>query len=147
MIIEIAGYFDSDMRIMELNGEKLAPMRAAHKPGETLRIIFDDSIEGEHGAASRYFHKIRDRYAQSAGLDYEEAKLLCKYRHGPTEPFIPGSPPPTWGREIFEIYTNLLYIKSTVKYTTEEWNKLIEGTIRDCMETPGCDLSDIIGGR
>jgi len=147
MQIEISGYFDDEMRICELNGEKLAPFRSAHRPGDAIRITFDDTVESEHGAASRYFHKIRDRYAQAAGLNNEEAKLLCKYRHGPTQPYAPGSPSPLWGREIFDIYGKLMYIKSTTKYTTEEWNRLIEGTIRDCMETPGCDLSDIIGGR
>jgi hypothetical protein len=141
MTIEVHAVLDDKKRIEILDGDKpkLAPMKAAHKPGEVIRVIFSDEYESENAMASRKFHAMRDEYADGQGLDKEYAKALLKYRHGVTLPYMEGFKPPIGPRGAFlevEVAgeTRLFWMKSTTVYTTAEWVTLIMGTEKDLAE-------------
>lgn len=93
--------------------------------------------------ASNYFHKLRDLYASAQGLDNNHAKVDLKLLygvvieiHGPKD--IQSIPTETPG-EFVEIYERLYWLKSEAAMTTEEHNRLIEGSERACLEV-GAEL-------
>lgn len=141
MTIEVQAVLDDKKRIDILEGDKpkLAPMKAAHKPGEVIRVIFSDEYGSENAMVSRKFHAMRDEYAVAKGLDKEYAKALLKYRHGITEPYMADFKPPIGARGAFiEIEVmgeqRIMWMKSTTVYTIQEWVILILGTEKDLAE-------------
>jgi hypothetical protein len=135
MTIECSGYFDEKGNIHNSDPKRLEPMRRAHKQGEYVRIIFDDSVESEHVSAFKKFHALRDEFSDATGYDKEEAKALLKSRHGKCIPYIDGFVPPVGERgEFFEVSGRILWLKSTTVMNTDELMKLILGTERDIAE-------------
>jgi hypothetical protein len=130
MTVECQAAFDLQKRIENLEPRLLDRFKAAHKPGDVIRLIFDDSQEGAHERAFKAFHALRDEYAVTFALDKEYAKALLKFRHGSgTIPWIEGFIPPVGQRGAFlEVEGRIYWMKSTTVYDTEELMVLITGT-------------------
>jgi hypothetical protein len=160
MTIEIAGYFDSDMRIVELNGEKLAPMRAAHKPGDSVTITFTDKRSFKRRTAGPKKVNPNDPGYQSNHLHGHLSQLAIHFSYTMGEmkeimkDDVPEWPvePRTIGKRVKIRPVSEANVSVEVESKAIEWCHMIAGeegiTLKEGRsETPGCDLSDIIGGR
>ncbi len=137
MTIEVLGTFDSKMAIRTVSGaRRLDPLRKAHHPGDTVRIVFTDEVENAHEKAFRAFHVYRDEWAARVGYEPEYAKALLKYKYGITIPYVEGFRPPVeWTRgAFFEVDGKIVYAKSTTLYTADELGRLIEGVLKEMSE-------------
>jgi hypothetical protein len=137
MQIELSGVFNPSMQIELLNRELLKGLRDAHKSGDVIRVIFDDSVERENDKLFRLFHVYRDQYANKQGLEKEYAKALLKFRYGAgVLPLRPNFKPPVGERGAFlEVEQRIYWLKSTTVYTNEEMGILIEGTVSEINQS------------
>ena len=65
MTIECDGVINAKKQIENLNPRKLDGLRAAHSPGDYVRIVVSDEYEGLHEMAFKKFHAMRDELADS----------------------------------------------------------------------------------
>lgn len=95
---------------------------------------------------SNLAHKLIGAYAREQAIDFEYAKALMKWRHGPWVSFpFPGGEVPEWPGRFFELFEGtpdhcIVYMKSESAYTKGEETQLINGVMSDCMEAQ-IDLS------
>ncbi len=109
-----------------------------------MRLSVWESGRSEN--ASRYFHKLRDRYAGAMGYTRANAKVELKYNWGDSIRYDDAFDPPPWPGEFVELYGCFVFLKSTAAYTTKEMNLLIEGTVKSCIEN-SIDIEDLIKER
>ena len=130
MTVECQAVLTPDRRIENLEPQRLGPFKAAHKPGDVIRLIFDDTPESSHDRAFKLFHALRDEYAAAQGLGKDYAKALLKFRHGSgTVPWMEGFTPIPGQRGAFvEVEDRMYWLKSTTVYTAGELTILITGT-------------------
>ena len=103
---------------------------------------------GRSENASRYFHKLRDRYAGAMGYTRAFGKAELKYMWGEWLEYNDGFEVPKWAGQFVQMWVrqNIVFIKSTAEYTTKEMNLLIEGTVKSCIEN-SIDIDDLIKER
>ena len=117
------------------------------KDGTAVEMKLSVWESGRSENASRYFHKLRDRYAGALGYTREYAKAELKYKWGEWLEYDEAvSEIPKWAGKFVEMYVRILFMKSTTEYTTKQMNLLIEGTIKSCSEND-VDIEDIIKER
>ncbi len=145
MVVELEGVFVGDVKRIELlKPDRLKGLKDAHKPGEVIRVAFDDTVETANEKAFRLFHVYRDQYANAQGLEKDYAKALLKFKYGADViPWRPNFKPPLNQKGSFlEVEQRIYWMKSTTIYTTEELNVLIEGTIKE-INQPGEQVYDV----
>ncbi len=101
---------------------------------------------GRSENASRYFHKLRDRYAGAMGYTRANGKAELKYAWGVWVYYDKDFEIQKWAGKFVEIYGAIVFMKSTAEYTTKEMNLLIEGTIKSCIDN-SIDIEDLIKER
>ena len=120
------------------------------KEGTFIEMKLSVWESGRSENASRYFHKLRDRYAGALGYTREYAKAELKYKWGEYLGYAPEYGKefevPKWAGKFVEIYDGIFFLKSTAEYTTKEMNLLIEGTISSCIDN-SIDIEDLIKER
>ena len=113
-----------------------------------MRLSVWESGRSEN--ASRYFHKLRDRYAGALGYTREYGKAELKYKWGEWLCYGPeyGNvfEVPKWAGKFVEMYDAVIFMKSTAEYTTKQMNLLIEGTISSCIDN-SIEIEDLIKER
>ncbi len=113
------------------------------KDGTAVEMKLSVWESGRSENASRYFHKLRDRYAGAMGYTREYAKAELKHDWGVWLQYDEDFGVPKWAGKFVEIYGVIVFMKSTAEYTTKEMNLLIEGTIKSCIEN-SIDIEDLI---
>lgn len=83
---------------------------------------------------SRLFHKLVDVYSNAMGIGKLETKVQFKYLFGTWTEFREAFIPPTWPGAFIEIYNKIIFLKSTTRYTSQEWAGVIDGAIASCVE-------------
>ncbi len=116
------------------------------KDGTAVEMKLSVWESGRSENASRYFHKLRDRYAGAMGYTREYAKAELKYQWGEWLGYTKNFEVPKWAGKFVEMYCTVLFMKSTAEYTTKEMNLLIEGTVKSCIEN-SIDIDDLIKER
>ena len=120
------------------------------KEGTFIEMKLSVWESGRSENASRYFHKLRDRYAGAMGYTREYAKAELKYKWGEFLGYAPDYGKdfkvPKWAGKFVEMYGAILFMKSTAEYTTKQMNLLIEGTINSCIEN-SIEIDDLIKER
>lgn len=137
MTIELECVFTDTKRIETLDPQRLQGFKDAHKPGDVIRVIFDDSVEDGHSKLFKAFHVYRDQYAKDKGLDKEYAKALLKFKFGAgVIPWRPAFKPPVGERGSFlEVGERIYWMRSTTVYSTEDLGILIEGVISEINQS------------
>ena len=123
--------------------EKLDVFKQALGEGEVVYLTFSDE-QPHSGGALRYWHKLRDRYADAMGYDREFAKSELKLRFGDYRRAedVLGDPPDADGRFV-EMYGQLYWLKSLRDYTKAELHTLTERTKAACFEND-IDIADLV---
>ncbi len=127
---------------------KLWDFCTALEDGTAVEMKLSVWESGRSENASRYFHKLRDRYAGAMGYTREYGKAELKYKWGEWLYFSKDEvfEVPKWAGEFVEMYGAIVFMKSTAAYTTKEMNLLIEGTISSCIEN-SIDIEDLLKER
>jgi len=116
---------------------------SVYKDGTYVEMKLAEWESGRSENASRYFHKLRDRYATAMGYSRDYGKIELKYLWGEWLPYDQSFEPPDWLGEFVEIYNKIVFLKSTTAYTKKEMGILIEGTIKACIDN-GIQIDDLI---
>lgn len=122
---------------------KIQDFCALHPDGTHIEMKLSEWESGRSENASRYFHKLRDRYAAGLGYSREWAKVELKYAFGESVDYDEEFEPPEWPGEFAEIYGKIIFLKSTAAYKKREMGVLIEGTIKACNDN-GIYIDDLI---
>jgi len=122
---------------------KLSDFCAALKDGTAVEMKLSVWESGRSENASRYFHKLRDRYAGAMGYTRNYGKAELKHAWGWWIEHNRDFEPPSWAGEFVELYGKIIFMKSTAEYTTGEMNLLIEGTISSCIDN-SIDIGDLV---
>ena len=129
---------------------KLQEFCAPLEDGTAVEMKLSVWESGRSENTSRYFHKLRDRYAGALGYTREYGKAELKYKWGEWLGYDPeytmDFEVPKWAGKFVEIYDAILFMKSTTEYTTKEMNLLIEGTISSCIDN-SIEIEDLIKER
>ncbi|KKM74865.1 hypothetical protein LCGC14_1396030 [marine sediment metagenome] len=133
---------------MELHPEddKIHRFCAKIEDGTAVKMKLSVWESGRSENASRYFHKLRDRYAGAMGYTREYAKAELKHDWGVWLQYDEDFETPKWAGKFVEIFTVIVFMKSTAEYTMKEMNLLIEGTIKSCIDN-SIDIEDLIKER
>ena len=130
--------------------DKLLDFCAGLADGTAIEMKLSLWESGRSENASRYFHKLRDRYAGAMGYTREYGKAELKYKWGEwlgyAVEYGKVFEVPKWAGKFVEIYGAVIFMKSTAEYTTKEINLLIEGTVNSCIEN-SIDIDDLIKER
>jgi hypothetical protein len=126
-----------------LEKDRLAAFKRHHGDGEAVYVTFSD--ERPHsGGALRYWHKLRDRYADELGYEREEAKVHLKYRFGVK---LPADEVPKaivdFSPEFVRLEGHTWWLKSLRDYTKDELKTLTDRTKAACFEND-VDIQDLI---
>ena len=116
--------------IKVLDAEKIAKFKKRLHQGQPVQMYLDDEKSMSEGALFKKFHALRDEYAKKTGYDNAYSKAELKHLYGVVIPYGPGFMPPLYRGRFVEIYKNIEYQKSTLDYTTEELQRLIQGAER-----------------
>ena len=116
------------------------------KDGTAVEMKLSVWESGRSENASRYFHKLRDRYAGAMGYTREYAKGELKYEWGEWLYYEVNFEVPKWAGKFVEMYDRIIFMKSTAEYTTKQMNLLIEGTVKSCIDN-SIDIDDLIKER
>ncbi len=130
---------------------KLQEFCAPLEDGTAVEMKLSVWESGRSENASRYFHKLRDRYASALGYTREYGKAELKYMWGDRLDYdgdtVAGDfEVPKWAGKFVEMYGRTIFMKSTSEYTTKQMCDLIEGTISSCIEN-SIDIEDLIKER
>lgn len=130
-------------QIHVLERERLDAFKSRLGEGEAIYLTFSDE-QPHSGGALRYWHKLRDRYADAMGYDREFAKAELKLRFGDYRRAedVLDNPPDADGRFV-EMYGLLYWLKSLRDYTKEELHTLTERTKAACWEND-IDIQDLV---
>ena len=137
---------------MELHPEddKIHKFCAKIEDGTAVEMKLSVWESGRSENASRYFHKLRDRYAGALGYTREYGKAELKYKWGEYLGYAPEYgrefEVPKWAGKFVEIYDGIFFLKSTAEYTTKQMNLLIEGTIKSCIDN-SIEIDDLVKER
>lgn len=112
------------------------------KPGIPYRFLVALPEEERGENAFRYFHKVRDRYAEAFGYSKLFAKVELKYLYGVNIPYDENFKPPKRAGQFVEIYGTMVFQISTNAYTKKEMTALIMGLKKACYEN-SIDISDL----
>jgi len=126
-----------------LEPEKIKDFCSAYQDGVHIEMKLAEWESGRSENASRYFHKLRDRYASAMGYTRDHAKAELKYSWGEWLSYDESFEPPKWAGEFIEIYGKIVFMKSTREYTKTQMGALIEGTIQACFNN-SISIDDLI---
>jgi len=102
---------------------------------EVTVTVEKDSAQTRTEKTIRLFNRLKDVFAQAQGYDREYARHLLKIRNGVREPLDHSNLHPMERHgQMIEFDNRLWFVVSTNEYTQEEANRLVEGTITDCIE-------------
>ena len=126
-----------------LEPERVKDFCSLYKDGTHIEMRLAEWESGRSENASRYFHKLRDRYAGAMGYARAWAKAELKYAWGDSIEYSDDFEPPKWAGEFVQFYDKTVFLKSTAAYTRAQMGLLIEGTIQVCIEN-SVDIDDLI---
>ena len=126
-----------------LEPEKIKDFCSAYQDGVHIEMKLAEWESGRSENASRYFHKLRDRYATAMGYTRDYGKAELKYSWGEWLSYDESFEPPKWAGEFVEIYGKIVFMKSTREYTKTQMGALIEGTIQACFNN-SISIDDLI---
>jgi hypothetical protein len=139
-------YRYQDKKFSPYEPQVMEQFKAGLTDGTDYRLTFESWEEKRGESQSALFHKLRDKYADEAGLNKEEAKADLKIRHGVSLSWDGVfAKRPKWPGAFVELWGEIRFLKSTAAYTTSELTALIDGTVRDLSEL-GVSVEDIMGG-
>lgn len=141
--MEIVKCIIKNKTLHPLESVKIRDFCSVHKEGTYIEMKLSEWESGRSENASRYFHKLRDRYAVGLLYEREYAKVELKYKYGDWIEYNEGFEPPEWPGEFVEIYGKIIFMKSTTAYTNKEMGILIEGTVAACIDN-GIRIDDLI---
>lgn len=117
-----------------LEKEKLGKFKKKLHQGSPLSMTLDDG-EGNGGSLLfRKFHALRDDYAAILNYSSDYAKAELKHLYGTCIPWTADFKPPVRGGRFVEIYGAIEFQISTREYTTEELQRLVQGTMQAINE-------------
>ena len=126
-----------------LEPERVKDFCSLYKDGTHIEMKLAEWESGRSENSSRYFHKLRDRYAGAMGYARAWAKAELKYAWGDSVEYSDDFEPPKWAGEFVQFYDKMVFMKSTAAYTKAQMGLLIEGTIKMCNDN-GVDIDDLI---
>jgi len=126
-----------------LEPEKIKDFCSAYQDGVHIEMKLAEWESGRSENASRYFHKLRDRYATAMGYTRDYGKAELKYSWGEWLSYDESFEPPKWAGEFVEIRREIVFMKSTREYTKTQMGALIEGTIQACFNN-SISIDDLI---
>ena len=126
-----------------LEPEKIKDFCSAYQDGIHIEMKLAEWESGRSENASRYFHKLRDRYATAMGYTRDYGKAELKYSWGDWLSYDASFEPPKWAGEFVEIRRGIVFMKSTREYTKTQMGALIEGTIQACFNN-SISIDDLI---
>ena len=132
--MEIVKCIVKNKALHPLEPVKIRDFCALYQEGTYIEMKLSEWESGRSENASRYFHKLRDRYAAGLGYSREWGKVELKYAWGESVEYDEEFEPPEWPGEFVEIYGKIIFLKSTTAYRKREMGVLIEGTIKVCQE-------------
>jgi len=141
--MEIVKCIIKNKTLHPLEPEKIKDFCSAYQDGIHIEMKLTEWESGRSENASRYFHKLRDRFATALGYTRGHAKAELKYSWGEWLPYDESFEPPKWAGEFVEIYDKIVFMKSTREYTKKQMGMLIEGTIKACIDN-GIYVNDLI---
>ena len=129
--------------IRPMDQGKIQAFKDAHGEGEVVYLSITDDAPHSSGAM-KYWHKLRDRYADEMGYDREFAKAELKLRFGDYRRAedVLADPPKEEGRFV-EMYNVIWWMKTLREYTKEEMKTLTDRTKAACFEND-IDISDLV---
>lgn len=91
--------------------------------GDKIRVTIDDDIDWHSDKQRKFFHKLCELYGRHPNVQMgkDEVKKLMKVKWGVSEEYH-------YNDHAF------LLMKSTSRYTKQEYVRLIEGVISDCLQ-------------
>lgn len=122
--------------------EQVEHYKQRMEPNIPYRFIITLPEETRGDNAFRYFHKVRDRYAEALGYSKPFAKVELKYLYGVNISYDDNFKPPKRAGQFVEIYGAMVFQISTNKYTKKEMTALIMGLKKACYEN-SIDISDL----
>ena len=141
--MEIVKCIIKNKALIPLEPEKIQDFCALYSDGTHIEMKLAEWESGRSENASRYFHKLRDRYASEMGYARAWAKAELKYAWGDSIEYSDDFEPPKWAGEFVQFYDKMVFMKSTAAYTKAQMGLLIEGTIKMCNDN-GVDIDDLI---
>jgi hypothetical protein len=111
-------------KVVPLDKAKIDKWKTSHREGAVFDMILSDATSTGQTALAKKFHAIRDEYAAINGYTNDFAKVELKVLHGVV---APDAPTGRTGR-IVEYHGNLLWLLSIRDYTTEELQRLVQGS-------------------
>jgi hypothetical protein len=132
-----------DNQIWPMDYGKLKAFKSAHSDGEVVYLTVTDEQPHSTGAI-RYWHKLRDRYADEMGYDREFAKAELKLRFGEYRrgEDVLENPPEVDGRFV-EMYNAVYWLQSLREYTKAQLKTLTDRTKAACYEND-IDIADLV---
>jgi hypothetical protein len=117
-----------------LDKDKLGVFKRGLGEGQVVWATWTDD-EPHSSGALRYWHALRDRYADTLGYGREEAKVELKVLCGTslTLDEMLESPPEEEGR-IVEYHSERYWLRSLREYTKDELKALTDRTKHACWE-------------
>lgn len=113
---------------------KLEKFKKKLHQGAPLSMIIDDG-EGNGGSLLfRKFHALRDDYAAILNYSSDYAKAELKHLYGTCIPWTADFTPPIRGGRFVEMYGTVEFQISTREYTSEELQRIVQGTMRSIDE-------------
>lgn len=113
--------------IVPLDQSKIKRWKEKHSEGEVYEMILSDDESTGSTPLAKKFHAIRDEYASVNGYTNDEAKVELKYLHGVWASSAARIPVGRDGR-VLEYHGRKLWFLSIRDYTTEELQRLVQGS-------------------
>lgn len=110
---------------------------------DRLRLTLEPYSEKRSEKAFRLFHELRDRYSTECNVDKEAAKIAFKLAHGVVVPIQHNFACEREGQVVELPSGKFVFLVSTNAYTVEEMNRLVKGTIAECLDAQ-VDIDDLI---
>ena len=131
-----------NLRIIDEDALRFARFKSDIPEGVEVEAEFRGVTPPSSDRSLKYFHALRDEYANALGYDKERAKneLCCMYGVALEADGLDEIPP--WSGHVITIWERVYYRKSVADYTKKEMNALIEGVKQACFDN-GVDISEV----
>lgn len=135
---------EDGLHTLDSDRQALSEFKRSLAIGQVVETEFRSDIEDPSDRARRYFHMIRDRYAQRMGYDKEYAKDELMVLRGVAMKLEDAADrPPAWTGHPVTLWGQRYFRKSLREYTKKELTTLIEGTIGACFDNH-VDIEDLV---